>query len=139
MGIGQASGENRAVTAAKAAIASPLLEAAIDGARGILLNITGPSGWAVRDERRSGDHPRGGSSGREHHLRHGDRRRDGRRGQGDRDRRRVRPLGRRRPVVEGAAEGVEQKPAATLKDLFADDAVDPLEGEDDFDVPSFLK
>ena len=43
MGIGQASGEERAVTAAKAAISSPLLEAAIDGARGILLNITGPS------------------------------------------------------------------------------------------------
>lgn len=43
MGIGQASGENRAVVAAKAAISSPLLEAAIDGARGILLNITGPS------------------------------------------------------------------------------------------------
>jgi cell division protein FtsZ len=42
MGIGQASGENRGV-AARAAISSPLLEAAIDGARGILLNITGPS------------------------------------------------------------------------------------------------
>ena len=47
MGIGQASGENRAVTAAKAAISSPLLEAAIDGARGILLNITGPSGMSL--------------------------------------------------------------------------------------------
>ena len=47
MGIGQASGENRAVTAAKAAISSPLLEAAIDGARGILLNITGPSGMGL--------------------------------------------------------------------------------------------
>ena len=43
MGIGQASGENRAVIAAKSAISSPLLEAAIDGARGILLTITGPS------------------------------------------------------------------------------------------------
>ncbi len=43
MGIGQASGENRAVTAAKQAISSPLLESAIDGARGVLLNITGPS------------------------------------------------------------------------------------------------
>jgi cell division protein FtsZ len=43
MGIGQANGENRAVVAAKAAISSPLLEASIDGARGILLNITGPS------------------------------------------------------------------------------------------------
>ena len=47
MGIGQASGENRAVTAAKAAISSPLLEAAIDGARGILLNITGPSSMGL--------------------------------------------------------------------------------------------
>ena len=33
----------------------------------------------------------------------------------------------------------DPKPAATLKDLFADDTVDPLEGDDDFDVPSFLK
>jgi cell division protein FtsZ len=41
MGIGTASGENRASDAAKAAIASPLLEEAIDGATGILLNITG--------------------------------------------------------------------------------------------------
>src|SRR5881398_1676412 len=47
MGIGQAGGENRAVTAAKAAIASPLLEAAIDGARGVLLNITGPSSMGL--------------------------------------------------------------------------------------------
>jgi len=41
MGIGVASGENRAVEAARAAISSPLLEASIEGARGILLNITG--------------------------------------------------------------------------------------------------
>src|SRR2546423_1830926 len=47
MGIGQASGENRAVAAAKAAVSSPLLEAAIDGARGVLLNITGPSGLGL--------------------------------------------------------------------------------------------
>lgn len=41
MGIGTAKGENRAVTAARAAINSPLLEVSIDGARGILFNITG--------------------------------------------------------------------------------------------------
>lgn len=41
MGIGIASGENRAVEAAKMAIESPLLEASIDGAKGVLLNITG--------------------------------------------------------------------------------------------------
>jgi len=41
MGIGEASGEGAAIEAAKAAIASPLLETSIDGARGILLNVTG--------------------------------------------------------------------------------------------------
>lgn len=43
MGIGTASGENRALTAARHAITSPLLEASIEGARGILLNIAGGS------------------------------------------------------------------------------------------------
>jgi len=41
MGIGVASGENRAGEAARAAISSPLLEASVEGASGILLNITG--------------------------------------------------------------------------------------------------
>jgi cell division protein FtsZ len=41
MGIGTAAGENRAAEAAKAAISSPLLEEPVDGATGILLNITG--------------------------------------------------------------------------------------------------
>lgn len=41
MGIGTASGENRAVCAAEAAIKSPLLETSIEGAKGVLLNITG--------------------------------------------------------------------------------------------------
>ncbi|MBQ9832510.1 MAG: cell division protein FtsZ, partial [Clostridia bacterium] len=41
MGIGMASGDKRAVEAAKQAVASPLLETTINGAKGILLNITG--------------------------------------------------------------------------------------------------
>jgi cell division protein FtsZ len=41
MGIGMASGENRAAEAAKMAISSPLLEESVEGAMGILLNITG--------------------------------------------------------------------------------------------------
>src|SRR5204863_8763417 len=41
MGIGQSGGENRATEAAKQAIASPLLEESVEGATGILLNITG--------------------------------------------------------------------------------------------------
>lgn len=43
MGIGTASGENRAVIAAKEAVSSPLLETSIEGAKGVLLNITGSS------------------------------------------------------------------------------------------------
>lgn len=41
MGIGVATGENRAVEAAKKAISSPLLETSIDGAQGVLMNISG--------------------------------------------------------------------------------------------------
>lgn len=41
MGIGRGTGENRALDAARAAIDSPLLEMSIDGARGVLFNITG--------------------------------------------------------------------------------------------------
>ena len=59
MGIGQASGDDRAVSAAKAAISSPLLEAAIDGARGIAAQHHRPvEHGPVRDERRRRDHPR---------------------------------------------------------------------------------
>src|SRR3989441_327206 len=47
MGIGRASGENRAVIAAQQAIASPLLEVNINGAQGILFNITGSSNLSL--------------------------------------------------------------------------------------------
>jgi cell division protein FtsZ len=47
MGIGRATGENRAVEAARQAIASPLLEVDIAGAQGILFNITGSSNLSL--------------------------------------------------------------------------------------------
>jgi cell division protein FtsZ len=47
MGIGRATGENRAVEAARMAIASPLLEVNIQGAQGILFNITGSSSLSL--------------------------------------------------------------------------------------------
>ena len=47
MGIGRASGENRAVEAARMAIASPLLELDINGAQGILWNITGSANLSL--------------------------------------------------------------------------------------------
>ena len=47
MGIGIATGENRAADAAKMAINSPLLETSIDGAKGILLNISGSANLSL--------------------------------------------------------------------------------------------
>jgi cell division protein FtsZ len=49
MGIGRASGENRAIDAAKQAISSPLLEVSADGARGILFLITGGSNLGMME------------------------------------------------------------------------------------------
>ncbi len=49
MGIGKASGENKAVDAAKAAISSPLLEMSIEGAKGVLFTIFGGSDLTMHD------------------------------------------------------------------------------------------
>lgn len=49
MGIGRATGENRAIDAAKAAISSPLLEISIDGARGILFLVAGPDNLSMQE------------------------------------------------------------------------------------------
>ena len=70
----------RAAEAAKAAISSPLLEESVEGATGILLNITGGKRpRPVRGQRGGRDRPLRGRLEREHHLRRGDRRGDGRR------------------------------------------------------------
>jgi len=55
MGIGLASGENRAEDAAKAAISSPLLESSIEGAKGVLLSIAGPQDLALHEVNRAAD------------------------------------------------------------------------------------
>ena len=47
MGIGISTGENRAVEAAKKAISSPLLETSVEGAQGVLMNITGGSNLSL--------------------------------------------------------------------------------------------
>jgi cell division protein FtsZ len=49
MGVGMSTGEGRAVNAARAAITSPLLEASIEGARGILINIVGAQGITLSE------------------------------------------------------------------------------------------
>ena len=49
IGIGVGSGENRAVEAAKQAVSSPLLETSIEGARGVIINITGSSNLGLHE------------------------------------------------------------------------------------------
>ncbi len=55
MGIGLGSGEDRAEEAAKAAISSPLLESSIDGAKGVLLSIAGPTDLTLHEVNKAAD------------------------------------------------------------------------------------
>ena len=55
MGIGVSTGENRASEAAKKAISSPLLETSIDGAKGVLMNITGGSNLSLFEVQEAAD------------------------------------------------------------------------------------
>ncbi|MGC4375554.1 cell division protein FtsZ [Fictibacillus sp. Mic-4] len=55
MGIGIATGDNRAAEAAKQAISSPLLETSIDGAKGVIMNITGGSNLSLYEVNEAAD------------------------------------------------------------------------------------
>ena len=139
MGIGQASGENRAVVAAKAAISSPLLEAAIDGARGILLNITGPSGLGLFEMNAAAEII--------HAVAHQDANIifgtviDDE--MGDEVKVTVIAAGFDRwegGVKPAAPKRAGDRDSSPVRDLFGkDDPDEPLDDDDDFDVPSFLK
>jgi cell division protein FtsZ len=143
MGIGQASGDNRAVTAAKAAINSPLLESTIDGARGILLNITGPSDLGLFEMNTAAEiiqavaHP-------DANIIFGTVIDDE---MGDEVKVTVIAAGFDRWENAGGKreplKAVEpSRSTSSVRDLFGSDRgePDPLDiGDDDFDVPSFLK
>ncbi len=143
MGIGHASGEGRALEAARNAISSPLLEASIEGARGILLSITGGSDMGLFEVNEAAEvihgvaHPDAniifgtviddemGDEVRVTVIAAGfDRWEEGR--------------GRGRNGDEASSDA----PPAPVTDLFgggghADD--DDEDGDDDFEVPSFLR
>ena len=55
MGIGIATGENRATDSAKKAISSPLLETSIDGAKGVIMNITGGANLSLYEVQEAAD------------------------------------------------------------------------------------
>ena len=91
MGIGSARGEDRAVAAAEMAVSSPLLEASIEGAHGVLLSIAGGSDLGLFEINEAAALVAAvGARRGQHHLRRHDRRRPRRRGAGDRDRGRLR-------------------------------------------------
>ncbi len=130
MGIGMASGEGRAQNAARAAIASPLLEASIDGARGILLSVGGASDMGLFEVNEAAEiihevaHP-------DANIIFGTVIDD--------------ELGDDLKVTVIAAgfdqwDGERSLPVDDIPSVFGDDDDDgDLEDDDDFDVPSFLK
>jgi len=134
MGIGQASGDERAVSAAKAAISSPLLESAIDGARGVLLNITGPSSMGLFEMNAAAEVIHG--------VAHADANIifgtvvDDEIG----DEIRVTVIAAGFDRIDGPVTGGQPKATTSISDLFSEGA-DPLapDDDDDFDVPSFLR
>jgi cell division protein FtsZ len=142
MGIGYGSGEGRALSAARSAISSPLLEASIEGARGILLNISGGSDLGLFEVNEAAEvihgvaHP-------DANIIFGAVIDDE---MGDEVRVTVIAAGFDRWEAGREAEAPRRRHATSSTDqpggadVFgsADDD-DDLEGDDDFDVPSFLK
>ena len=138
MGIGQASGDDRAVSAAKSAISSPLLESAIDGARGVLLNITGPSSMGLFEMNAAAEiihgvaHPEANiifGTVIDDEI-------------GDEVRVTVIAAGFDGIDEPSGMHGSHSGASGRIAELFPDDAAsDPLveDDDDEFDVPSFLK
>lgn len=150
MGIGNGSGEGRAVAAARGAISSPLLEASIENARGILLNISGGTDLGLLEVNEAAeiihavahqdaniifgaviDHEMGDDV-RVTVIAAGFDRWDD-----SVSPRSARPAVRSAPV-DGAGDPTGE---VSIADVFADsdDDLDLGDGDDDFDVPSFLK
>jgi cell division protein FtsZ len=137
MGIGYGSGEGRALAAANAAISSPLLEASIEGARGILLSVAGGSDLGLFEVNEAAEvihgvaHP-------DANIIFGTVIDDS---MGDEVRVTVIAAGFDR--WDGESKGRSSSTPASSglglsEDDFADEDLD-LDGDDDFDVPSFLK
>ena len=133
MGIGYGSGEGRAVAAAKAAISSPLLEASIEGARGILLTIAGGSDLGLFEVNEAAEIIHGVAHA-DANIIFGTVIDDE---MGDEVRVTVIAAGFDRwdGEVRSGRSGREDRPI--VRDVFSTD--DDLDDDGDFDVPSFLQ
>ena len=122
MGIGSSAGESRASEAAKAAISSPLLEESVEGATGILLNITGGKDLGLFEVNEAAELIHSAVRRElEHHLRRGHRRGARRRDPRHGDRHRLRPPARRwglHDVARGASDArsrpADRRPSAVV-------------------------
>jgi cell division protein FtsZ len=159
MGVGTGSGEGRAVNAARHAITSPLLEASIEGARGILLNIAGGSDLGLFEVNEAAEiihavaHPDAniifgsviddsiGDAVRVTVIAAGFERWDDKAGGAvDPARTRAVPAVTRDTADDGLLADPPIGPSARVGDVFGMNDDDDLDlGDDDFDVPSFLK
>ncbi len=166
MGIGYGSGDGRALNAARAAISSPLLEASIEGARGVLLSVSGGSDLGLFEINEAAEvihgvaHPDAniifgavidesmGDEVRVTVIAAGfDRWDDARTERSEPQATRAataRPQRERRVgdrERERERERPRERPSERERDVFAaaDDLDLGLDGDDDFDVPSFLK
>lgn len=63
LGVGEASGEDRAIKAAENAVSSPLLESSIDGAQGVIVNVTGGADMSLQEARDAAEIIRGACDG----------------------------------------------------------------------------
>ena len=143
MGIGQASGENRVGRRRQGRHLQPAARGCHRRRARHPAQHHRPVGpRPVRGERRRRDHPRRGPSGRQHHLRHRHRRRDGRRGEASPSSPPA-STGGRAPAPRAVPGGRDASPAADSgRDVFGaedDDELLDTDDDDDFDVPSFLK
>jgi cell division protein FtsZ len=149
MGIGHGSGDGRAVNAARAAISSPLLEASLEGARGLLLNVSGPSDLGLFEVNEAAEivretaHPDAniifgaviddamGDEVRITVIAAGFDRFDGERGDA--------PPRRETPASPRVGRRAEARSAGLGLDAGDDRGDDDDDGDDEFDVPEFLR
>ena len=132
MGIGYGSGDGRAVAAARAAISSPLLEASIEGARGILLTIAGGNDLGLQELTEAAEVIHGVAHA-DANIIFGTVIDDA---MGDEVRVTVIAAGFDRFDGDGRSRRGDDRPI--IRDVFSTDDDDDL-GDDGFDVPSFLK